>query len=72
MTYIYIVKPKSEFSDFLKTISWKLQYKDVYRRTIEMLQHPRTFQVNCCLNKTTKTTIANFGIRSKFYHQIIE
>ena len=25
------------------------QYKDVYRRTIEMPQRPRTFQVNYCL-----------------------
>ena len=31
------------------TISRKPQYKDVYRRTIEMPQRARTFQVNCCL-----------------------
>ena len=30
-------------------ISRKPQYKDVYRRTIEMPQRARTFQVNCCL-----------------------
>ena len=30
-------------------ISRKPQYKEVYRRTIEMPQCARTFQVNCCL-----------------------
>ena len=30
-------------------ISRKPQYKDVYRRTIEMTQRAHTFQVNCCL-----------------------
>ena len=30
-------------------VSRKSQYKDVYRRTIEMPQRARTFQVNCCL-----------------------
>ena len=30
-------------------ISRKPQYKDVYRRTIEMPQRTRNFNVNCCL-----------------------
>ena len=30
-------------------VSRKPQYKDVYRRTIEMPQRARAFQVNCCL-----------------------
>ena len=30
-------------------VSRKPQYKDVYRRTIEMPQRARTFKVNCCL-----------------------
>ena len=30
------------------SVSRKPQYKDVYRRTIEMPQCARTFQVNCC------------------------
>ena len=47
-------------------VSRKLQYKDVYRRTIEMPQCARTFQVNCCLKVqcTHKTTITSFGIRT--------
>ena len=30
-------------------ISRKAQYKDVYRRTIEMPQRAHTFKVDCCL-----------------------
>ena len=30
-------------------ISRKVQYKDVYRRTIEILQRARIFKANCCL-----------------------
>ena len=29
--------------------SRKPQYKDAYRRTIEILQRTHTFKVNCCL-----------------------
>ena len=34
---------------FCSSISRKPQYKNLYRRTIEMSQRARTFQVNCCL-----------------------
>ena len=30
-------------------VSRNPQYKDVYRRTIEMLQRACNFKVNCCL-----------------------
>ena len=30
-------------------VSRKPQYKDVYRRTVEMPQCAHTYQVNCCL-----------------------
>ena len=30
-------------------VSRKPQYKDVYRRTIEMPERARTFQIICCL-----------------------
>ena len=35
--------------DFVTFVSRKPQYKDVYRRIIEMPQRARTFQVNYCL-----------------------
>ena len=30
-------------------VSRKAQYKDVYRSTIEILQHARIFKASCCL-----------------------
>ena len=35
---------------FCKHVSRKPQYKDVYKRTIEMPQRARIFMVNWCLN----------------------
>ena len=42
-----------------------VQYKDVYGRTIEILQHASIFKTNCCLkvhNADLKLRIVNFGI----------
>ena len=40
---------QKQYSYGYSTVSRKPQYKDVYRRTIEMPQRARSFQANCCL-----------------------
>ena len=48
-------------------VSRKPQYKDVYRRTIEILQRPHIFKINCCLkvhNAHLKLASPISGIRS--------
>ena len=49
--YDYILKNTIRFliQIFDRYISGKAQYKDVYRKTIEILQRDCIFKTNCCL-----------------------
>ena len=67
---IHSIQFKIDFRDFLiiHVISRKAQYKNVFRRTIEILRRAGFFKANCCLkvyNAHFKVSIANFGISSK-------
>ena len=52
----------------MRSVSRRTQYKEVYRRTIEILQWAPTFKVNCCFKvhnlHLLKVNISNFGISS--------
>ena len=45
----------------------KPQYKDFYRRTIEMPQHACTFKVNCCL-KVHNVHLKLLSLISEYVH----
>ena len=48
---MFLYKNKSvKYNSKVYTVSRNPQYKDVYRRTIEMPQRARPFKVNFCLN----------------------
>ena len=53
------------------SISRKAQYKDVYRRTIEILQRAQIWKANCCLkvhNAAHKVCITNSVIYEECFH----
>ena len=47
---LWLWKPEEMWPEVQnRDVSRKPQYKDIYRRTIEIPQRSRTFQANCCL-----------------------
>ena len=54
-------------SEVFSNVPRNTQYKDVYRRTIEILQRTRIFKANCCL-KVHNVSLKLVRVRCKLFY----